>query len=843
MGQGASGEKAKKKRALHSAQRGVCMSLMLFGAFLCLEENLASGVNPANLAMVAVLCAVGEELAKRGWRQRMILLLLASFLLEWAISMHAALLAEGAKGLANQAVALVNQHYRTEFLSWLVPEPASGKAEAFSVLCAILGSLEGIIASFANKKRVRNAAFLCIPLLVFAAGVFVGKAPHTEGVLLALAGFFALQLEPGMRGALPLGAGMGAALVLAALFAADARVQQVVEACHGPWLKRQLQFEDRLLDLVGQFSGIRLFSWQQPQQDYVLDNKSPNQTGEEVFQITVDKRPRHPIYVRGFIGGDYRDGKWDGISRQEFSDWAQGQGWPNQECQEAVLGYPYKQLEKREGLAAQCVSSHMEMLFQSAVPGYTLVPYYTKIPKGQPAKGDGSLAPVNDKKFQWESFLCQEAWQEEGFPFLENKGEQAFSEGDGEDKAQEEKIWESYGDYAQQTYTRLPEHGLEKAFVFAEVSIYRASIRPENLWMEGLSDQEGDSQIWLRFWQIREFLWQNTKYSQQLKPLPQGEDFTAYFLLKQKKGFCVHYATAGTLLLRRFGIPARYVSGYVVFPEDFKQNGDGSFTASVTGLRGHAWAEVFQKEAGFRPMEFTPPSYFTALQESQKKEELDGALQELKGTKEKEEGDGAEKKLPEEEERQKQEEEQGQRQKEEQKQNQPGGIAPGNSVNAGEGRAATQRAVGKAAAFGLAALCFAFLLLCVRERRARGRRKAEFFQDDRAKGALAMGNYICFLLNSLGLKPKEGMGEQEYGAALGQKLPGMEWEKAVSLMQKAAFSRQGITEEELQVVAGLCQKLEQTALAEKGRLWGWLYGARVFAAGRHGCRGGNEKSP
>ena len=94
----------------------------------------------------------------------------------------------------------------------------------------------------------------------------------------------------------------------------------------------------------------------------------------------------------------------------------------------------------------------------------------------------------------------------------------------------------------------------------------------------------------------------------------------------------------------------------------------------MTGLRGHAWAEVFQKEAGFRPMEFTPPSYFTALQESQTKEELDGALQELKGTKEKEELDGAEKKLPEEEERQKQEEEQGQRQKEEQKQNQPGGY-------------------------------------------------------------------------------------------------------------------------------------------------------------------------
>ena len=37
-----------------------------------------------------------------------------------------------------------------------------------------------------------------------------------------------------------------------------------------------------------------------------------------------------------------------------------------------------------------------------------------------------------------------------------------------------------------------------------------------------------------------------------------------YFLTENKKGYCMHFASAGVLLLRAAGVPARYVEGYVV---------------------------------------------------------------------------------------------------------------------------------------------------------------------------------------------------------------------------------------------------------------------------------------
>lgn len=55
------------------------------------------------------------------------------------------------------------------------------------------------------------------------------------------------------------------------------------------------------------------------------------------------------------------------------------------------------------------------------------------------------------------------------------------------------------------------------------------------------------------------------------------------------------------------GIPARYASGYVVFPEDFEksENADG-YEAVVTDQRAHAWAEIYLEDFGWVPLEVTP---------------------------------------------------------------------------------------------------------------------------------------------------------------------------------------------------------------------------------------------
>lgn len=84
---------------------------------------------------------------------------------------------------------------------------------------------------------------------------------------------------------------------------------------------------------------------------------------------------------------------------------------------------------------------------------------------------------------------------------------------------------------------------------------------------------------------------------------PEGEDFIHYFLLNNKRGYCVHYASAATMLLRYYGITARYASGYRVDRSSFV---DG--VAIAEDYQQHAWVEVFDPLFGWVPLEVTPVS-------------------------------------------------------------------------------------------------------------------------------------------------------------------------------------------------------------------------------------------
>ncbi len=93
---------------------------------------------------------------------------------------------------------------------------------------------------------------------------------------------------------------------------------------------------------------------------------------------------------------------------------------------------------------------------------------------------------------------------------------------------------------------------------------------------------------------------EHTVYDYEPGPTPDGKDFAEYFMFDNQRGFCVHFATAATLMYRMWGFPARYVQGYAVPASAFERQEDGRYTANVTGEMGHAWCEVFaaSDEAG-----------------------------------------------------------------------------------------------------------------------------------------------------------------------------------------------------------------------------------------------------
>ena len=117
----------------------------------------------------------------------------------------------------------------------------------------------------------------------------------------------------------------------------------------------------------------------------------------------------------------------------------------------------------------------------------------------------------------------------------------------------------------------------------------------------------------------------NSIYSWDLDMLEDGEDPIEHFLRNHRKGYCKHYASAGVLLLRELGVPARYVTGYIVKPASFVQQEDGSYEAEVIDRNGHAWVEVFYDNIGWVPVEMTPgygpvdediPTYYDWTKES-----------------------------------------------------------------------------------------------------------------------------------------------------------------------------------------------------------------------------------
>ncbi|MBR4907197.1 MAG: hypothetical protein IKZ44_10165 [Clostridia bacterium] len=92
-----------------------------------------------------------------------------------------------------------------------------------------------------------------------------------------------------------------------------------------------------------------------------------------------------------------------------------------------------------------------------------------------------------------------------------------------------------------------------------------------------------------------------------LKPgtVPRGKDFVLYFLTENRKGYCVHFASATTALLQALGYPARYTIGYYVdIPEEMSRQG-----FDVTRNDEHAWAEVYILGLGWVPIESTPGRY------------------------------------------------------------------------------------------------------------------------------------------------------------------------------------------------------------------------------------------
>ena len=83
-----------------------------------------------------------------------------------------------------------------------------------------------------------------------------------------------------------------------------------------------------------------------------------------------------------------------------------------------------------------------------------------------------------------------------------------------------------------------------------------------------------------------------------------GSDFVQAFV-EAKRGCDVHFATLAALLFRYYGIPARYVEGYLITPANIA-GAMGETEVNVPAAANHAWTEIYIDGFGWIPFEATP---------------------------------------------------------------------------------------------------------------------------------------------------------------------------------------------------------------------------------------------
>ena len=93
-------------------------------------------------------------------------------------------------------------------------------------------------------------------------------------------------------------------------------------------------------------------------------------------------------------------------------------------------------------------------------------------------------------------------------------------------------------------------------------------------------------------------------YSENFSKPKRKEDIVEKFV-ESRSGCDMHYATLATLMFRYFGIPARYVEGYIVTPHMVEGKAGGD-EIDVTKQSSHAWTEIYIDGFGWVPFEATP---------------------------------------------------------------------------------------------------------------------------------------------------------------------------------------------------------------------------------------------
>lgn len=306
--------------------------------------------------------------------------------------------------------------------------------------------------------------------------------------------------------------------------------------------------------------------------------------GSTALKVQTGK-PDYPLYLRGYVAGKYEDNRWKEINYDEGDSRLKAFDELNYYVQDYnyYANNYYTDLGEDKEISVSVVGASKKFVY---------APYMTSY-ASDTNEGDDKMIPeresfVNLRKKKYSLLFMNMSksgsnWNDIISKLLNSRSYIT------------DELSSEYYDFVCDYYTdTVRSESIDKAY---------NEIIDEYMYGDPYLPDGEDITYYIE--SISEYFDENYKYTLTPGATPEGEDFIDYFLTEQKEGYCSYFASAGVMLMRKFGVPARYVEGYVVLPTQF--DGDSnSANATVTDKSAHAWCEIFIQDIGWVPCEFTP---------------------------------------------------------------------------------------------------------------------------------------------------------------------------------------------------------------------------------------------
>ena len=326
--------------------------------------------------------------------------------------------------------------------------------------------------------------------------------------------------------------------------------------------------------------------------------KKLKRTGKEALEVTLYKK--NSYYLRGFVGTTYENNSWEAST----NDWN-------------IFGTDSSML----AASGQEAYSSLLWLHNKDFYGTNIMYHFVRQKKLAEGKTDPSLYVLSvkntgaNRKYLYLPYECAvlpSVYEQDGTAAV-NKTENLFASGI---KGAEEYSFKSMETMAGQLKTSTAIKDEDKNVSSRKMAeSYKEYVNATCLFLnketktlissETEGSLQGNLSVLAIINRVKNYMKSSITYNENPGKIAKGEDFAKWFFQDKKSGYDVQYAAAAVMMFRYYGIPSRYVEGYLLTPETVKNAGTAE-TVTVSQKYAHAWPEIYLDGMGWIPVEVTP---------------------------------------------------------------------------------------------------------------------------------------------------------------------------------------------------------------------------------------------